>query len=338
MSDARGFPWASGSPKRAQRILVAILIGLFAASLHYFKPGGNGGLSDFSTVWYGSSLIAKGLDPYSMVGPHRIIDLPSPVFYPAPALVAVLPLTVFSVEHAGVVFVFISAALLAFGVTRESWYLLPLFPSVPFLTSARLGQWSMLMTAALYIPTIAALAICKPQASIPVVAASTKTKTWLAAALGGGVLIALSFILLPGWPVEWMKVLHSAEYFRAPILTIVGAPVAAVLLRWRNPEAWLIFTAACLPQTWYPYNALILLVVAATYREACMLSLISSAGWLVTYAFFAGEWRSAETQLVMQHALILFGYFPAAFLVLRRPGSGPSPLWIQWLIRARSRA
>ena len=93
-----------------------------------------------------------------------------------------------------------------------------------------------------------------------------------------------------------------------------------------------------MPQTWYPYNALILLVVAATYREACVLSLISSAGWFVTYGFFAGEWRSAETQLVMQYALILFGYFPATFVVLRRPNSGPSPLWLQWLMRARPRA
>jgi hypothetical protein len=321
-----------------QRILVAVLIGLAAASLHYFKPGSNGGPSDFSTVWYGSSFIGKGLNPYSLVGPHRVIDLPSPVFYPAPALVAVLPLTVLSAEHAGVVFVFISAALLAFGATRESWYLLPLFPSVPFLTSARLGQWSMLMTAALYIPVIAALAICKPQASIPVVAASTEKKTWLAGGVGGSVLLVLSFILMPAWPTEWMKLLRSAEYFRAPIMTIVGVPIAAVLIRWRRPEAWLIFTAACLPQTWYPYNALILLAVAATYREACVLSLISSAGWFVTYAFFAGAWRSAETQLVMQYALILFGYLPATFVVLRRPGSGPSPLWLQWLMPARSRA
>lgn len=338
MSDARGFPWASGPPDRAQRIVVALIIGLVAASLHYFKPGGSGGLSDFSTLWYGSSFLVKGLNPYSMIGPHRVIDLPSPVFYPAPALVAVLPLTVFSVEHAGVVFVFISAALLAYGATREGWYLLPLFPSVPFLTSARLGQWSMLMTAALYVPWIAALGICKPQASIPVLAASTERKTWLAAALGGGLLLAVSFILMPAWPAEWMKLLRSSDYFRAPIMTVIGMPVALILLRWKRPEAWLVFTAACLPQTWYPYNSLILIAVAATYREACALSLISSAGWFATYAFFAGDWRSAETQLVMQYASVLFGYFPATFVVLRRPASGPSPLWLESLMRVSVRS
>jgi hypothetical protein len=87
-----------------------------------------------------------------MIGPDKLIDLPSPVFYPAPALVAMIPFTALPVRLAGALFVFVSAALLAFGATRDGWHMLPLFPSVAFMTSSRLGQVSAFMCAALYIP------------------------------------------------------------------------------------------------------------------------------------------------------------------------------------------
>jgi hypothetical protein len=84
-----------------------------------------------------------------------------------------------------------------------------------------------------------------------------------------------------------------------------------------------------MPQTWYPYNALILLVVAYTYREACVLSLVSSAAWLIAYAFFVGEWRSEQTQRVLTLVLIGFCYLPAVIVVLRRPNHGTPPIWLK---------
>jgi hypothetical protein len=323
------------TPTKIHRLLVALPIAAAAAAMHFFAAGRNGSLSDFSILWFGSRVLASGGNPYSMIGPHSAIDLPSAVFYPAPALVATMPFTLIPVQFAGTVFVFISAALLAFGVTRDGWHRLPIFPSVAFMTSARLGQVSSLMCAALFIPALTFFSVVKPQASIPILGASSRSREWIIAATGAAVLTAISFAMFPEWPGEWWNTLSKADYFRPPIMTLPGALTGLVMLRWRRPEGWLVFLAACLPQTWYPYNGLILLTVAATYREASLLSLTSSLAWLVTYAFLVGEWRSPETRAVMQNVLIGFGYLPAVLVILRRPNIGPEPFWVRWLMNRK---
>ena len=324
------------APSPLMRILVAIVIGAAAAAMNYFSPGRNGSLSDFSILWFGSKVLRSGGNPYAMIGPDGVIDLPSPVFYPAPALVAVMPFTLMPVELAGALFIFLSSALLAFGATRDGWHRLPIFPSVAFMTSARLGQVSALMCAALFIPAITFFSVIKPQASIPILGASRKGRDWLIALFGGAFLIGISFLLFPGWPAEWWSTLEKADYFRPPIMTLPGVFIALVLLRWRRPEAWLVFLAACLPQTWYPYNGLILLTVAFTYREAAVLSLVSSFGWLIAYGWLIGEWRSPETRAVMQSVLIAVCYLPAVIVVLGRENNGPEPLWLSWLLNRKN--
>ena len=335
MSKGRSSPLALHQPATVQRVLLAIVIGLAAAAMHYFSAARNGSLSDFSILWFGGKLLGSGANPYALIGPQQTIDLPSHVFYPAPALVAIMPFTLVPVHFAGAVFVFASSALLVFGATRDGWHLIPIFPSVAFMTSARLGQVSILMCAALFIPALTFFSVIKPQASIPILGASRSVREWILAGAGAVLLAGASFLLLPDWPREWLSTLATADYFRPPIMTLPGIGIALVLLRWRRPEAWLVFLAACLPQTWYPYNGLILLTVAANYREASALSLISSFGWLVTYAWFVGEWRAPETRAVMQNVLISLGYLPAVIVILRRENGGPGPWWLSWLLLNR---
>jgi hypothetical protein len=149
------------------------------------------------------------------------------------------------------------------------------------------------------------------------------------------VLLAVSFALLPSWPAEWLHLIRATQYFTPPIASVLGAPIALVLLRWKRPEAWLVFVSACMPQTWYPYNCLILLLVASTYREASGLSLLSSAGWLFTLAFLSAEWRGEGTRRAMQLTMLLVGYLPVLILILRRPNVGPTPVWLRWASRGR---
>jgi len=338
MSDGKVFPWGENKPTRNQRIVVALVIAAVAASMHFFVPSGPRSPSDFSPLWHGAKALLSGSDPYLLIGPHKAIDLPSAVNYPAPALLLVSPFTLLPEVLAGTAFVFISSALLAFGVTRSGWQLLPIFPSIVFTTSARIGQWSIIMTAAVFIPLLAFVACAKPTASLPVVGSSSHRRTIVAAALGLAVLTVISLAILPSWPAHWMSVLQGADYFKPPILSLRGAAIALVLLRWRREEAWLVFIAACMPQTWYPYNGLILFAVARTYTEASFLSLISSAGWLVCYQYFVGEFRAEDTRFAMQSFLIAFGYLPAVILVLQRPNIGSGPIWLNWALRRFSRA
>jgi hypothetical protein len=312
-------------------LLFSLAIGLFGACLHYFRPGPDGGLSDFSGLWYGADVLIAGENPYDMIGPGEPIDLPSNLYYPAPALVAVMPFLLFSVDLAGALFVFLSAALLAFGLTADGWYRIPMLVSVPFLTSARLGQGSTLMTAAVFLPALAFFSIVKPQGSLPVITGSTSRLTWIFAAAGTLIMVAVSFALLPSWFGAWTGEVGGSEYFSAPIVSAGGPFIALVLLRWRRAEAWLVLMSACLPQTWYAYNALILLVVAATYREACLLSLVSSFAWLAAYYYAPGEIRSPETQEMFRNVVIASGYVPATIMILRRTNEGPSPVWLRTL-------
>jgi len=337
MNESHGLPWKLPHPTRDRRIAFAICAGLVAAALHYFRAGGHGGLSDFSLLWYGSKLLSEGRNPYELIGPHLPINLPSNLYYPAPALIGVMPLVLFPVEVAGAVFVFISASLLAYAITADGWFRIPLLLSVSFFTAARLGQWSMLFTAAFFLPALGFFAIAKPQSSLPVLVASTTRRTLIFAIAGTIVLTAIAFLILPSWVSSWLGQVGSSEFFRAPILSIQGAFIALVLLRWRRAESWLVFSSACLPQTWYPYNALILMVVASTYREASALSLVASAGWLAAYALAPGDLRSPETQSMFRGVLIGLCYLPATILILRRDNSGPMPVWITAVRKLRHR-
>lgn len=327
-SDTRRVPWSLPTPSVAARVIASVAIGLFAAALHYFKPGDNGGLSDFSLIWYGSKLLLHGQNPYVLIGPHLQIDLPSHLYYPAPALVAGIPFTLLPVGIAGAAFVFLSAGFLTYGITSDGWYRLPLLFSVSFFTAARLGQWSILFTAAVFLPILAVFAIAKPQASLPVLAGARTRSTFTFAVVGALFLVALSFLFLPTWVPDWAGRLSSAGYFRAPLMSVMGLPIAIVLLRWRRAEAWLVFISACVPQTWYPYNGLVLMAVASTYREASVLSLTSSVAWLIAYMALPGDSRSIETQAMFRGVLIAFCYMPAVIVVLRRPHDGYRPAWM----------
>lgn len=329
-SVARGFPWGSNRPTTTQRIVVALVIALGAALLNYFRAAKTNGFSDFTQLWYGARLMLAGRNPYQMIGPGKFVHMPTPLFYPAPAFVSVMPLTLFSYHIAGAVFIFISALLLAWGSTRDSWHRLPIFPSVAFLTSAQLGQWSILMTSAVFIPAVALIAVAKPQSSAAIVGSTPNKLTVIASIVGAAVLLAFAFAMMPGWFGEWRQMIRTTSYFVPPIARTGGIAIALVLLRWRRNDAWLIFLAACLPQTWYPYNGLLLLVVAETYREACALSLFSSAVWMMVYLFLPGEMRSDETRELWGTLLVVSSYLPATLLILRRPNEGPGPWWLSF--------
>jgi len=323
-----GFPWGSNRPTRRQRAVVSAGIAVAAALLNYFRAAENGGFCDFSYLWFGARMLLVGQNPYQLIGPGKLVQLPTPVFYPASSFVTVMPLTLLPVHLAGAIFVFISVLLLAWGSTENGWHLLPMFPSVAFLTSAQLGQWSILMTAALFIPFVALIAAAKPQSFAPIAGSSSSKLPLVASLVGGVVLIGLSFTLMPHWFSEWRRVVGNTNHYVAPIARTGGIAIALVLLRWRRSDAWLVLIAACLPQTWYPYNGLLLLTVAETYREACALSLFSSAVWMMVYLLIPGEMRTDQTRELWGTLLVASSYLPATLLVLRRPNKGPSPWWL----------
>jgi hypothetical protein len=321
-------------PTTRSRLFVAALIGLVGAVIvHRQYSRAVNVHTDFGVVWFGARAIAHGVDPYSLIGPGRTFDYPWPLIYPATALVAVMPLAPFTEHLAACIFVGLSSFVLAFGVTKKGWHLLPLFATEAYANSARLGQWSMLFTAFLFFPSIGVILGAKPQAAFPLLASTTSRRgIWLAVA-GGLILIAVSLTLQPNWPVRWIEEVRSYPYMDPPISRFGGPLVLLALVRWRRPEAWLIVALACMPQAPGWYNALPLFTIPAGLGEAVALASVATAlGWigatLIPQAISAPDYYAW-----LGGVIVVSVYLPATALVLRRPNRGPSAAWLKVFLR-----
>jgi hypothetical protein len=229
---------------------------------------------------------------------------------------------------AATAFVAVSAGLLAYAVTQDGWYRLPLFLSSAFIIAARAAQWSPLMTAALCLPGLAWVFAAKPNLTLALLAYARSSKAIKVAILGAALLLLLSLVVLPRWPVDWIASVRSVDQFTIPITRLGGPFVLLALLRWRRPEARLIVVLACIPQTPYWYETLPLMLVPATYRESLSFSLFSSLGFLVE-RYLVGNQPNVPFHDVGT-LMIAFAYLPAVILLLPRPNIGDLPEWMRF--------
>ena len=331
-----GFPWGENCPTRNQRLLFALVIALASSAWWVekffsdpFDPQTPRLISDFDQVWLGATALLNGGDPYVLMGPGKVFHMDYPVLYPATAFVAAIPFAFLTQMGGTLAFIFVSTFLMAYGITADGWHRVPVFASLPFITSVWLGQWSMLFTAALFLPWVAVASAIKPQTALPIVAASSSRATPIAAVVGGLVLLAISLMYMPTWPLEWWRAIWSSPHMSAPVARLGGFAILLVLLRWRRPEAWLVLILACLPQTSYPYNVLVLLALANTWREAAILSVASTIGSVPELRVDIHELSRLRT---MGDLMVISTFLPATIMILRRPNEGVGPWWMQ-LIR-----
>jgi hypothetical protein len=316
-------------PSLTSRVIVAVLIGLFGAAVTIGQYSGKAGAhTDFGMLWFGARSLFHGMDPYPLIGPGRAFNYTWPLIYPLPAVISVMPLAGFAESVAATLFVGLSSALLSFGLSRDGWYRMPLFISEAFLSSARLGQWSILLTAALFLPWLAIFAIAKPQSSIPVLAGSTSRRPIAFAIAGGVVLLAISTVLQPHWIAEWFAGVRNARHMEPPITRFAGFLVLLVLLRWRRPESWLVLSLACLPQSWGWYGTLPLFTVPATFGQAVFLAGVAVVGGNVAAMVIPAHPTANGFYYWAGSVVMITIYLPSVILILRRPNEGPLPAWM----------
>ncbi len=298
------------------RVLVALGISLVAGSYFYARSRN---AADLTLINFGSEALLNGGNPYRLAGPGMVFDAPWGSLYPATAYVVGIPLLFVSETSGTVVFLCLSTFLLAFGATREGWFRLPMFLSIPFMWSAMQVQWTILFSAAVFLPWIACIASVKPQTAIPVIAGAENPRhSIIAALIGSLVLLAVSLMLLPTWPLDWITVVRSgSSHIEPAVMQTGGFLIPLVLLRWRSRDAWLVMLMALLPQTPYPYSVLPLLTIAKTFRESLFLS-FASLGLLATN-FLPGDIHSLAMVPTLGMIAVLASYLPAvAVVVLRR--------------------
>ena len=281
-------------------------------------------MGDFDQIRFGAKALIDGADPYLLIGPGRAYNSDFPLLYPATALVVALPFTLMSAQAAAIVFMWLSVFALAYALTADGLYRLPLFLSSAFVIAARRVQWSPVFTAATLLPGLAWVYVCKPNIGIALLASSSTWRAIRTAVVGGGIILVLSLILFPAWPREWLEAVAKAQQTTAPITRRFGFLIALTLLRWRRPEARLLLAMACVPHTPYWYDVLPLLLIPSTFRESLILSFVVSCGFLYELV-----WPITATTIVgvyhgLANDMVLFAYLPALIMILRRPNISSS--------------
>lgn len=325
MSKATSAPNKLRSPTRRGRLLAALAVGAFAGGAAWVashRPGFS--IPDFHTWWTAARALLDGQNPYVAVA--KELGPGFAFFSPLPAAVFSVPLAVLRPDVALATYSACSAALLAFVATRSSYNPLLMFLSASFAHATVMGQWSMLLTAALFAPALAFVGAAKPNVGAAIVATLASWR----AALAMLAVAAASLALMPSWPIEWLTAVQSSTWHYSPLRTPAALALLA-LLRWRRPEARLVAALSVVPQSPFVYEAMPLFFVPRSRPEFYSL-VIGSDLALAVYALNSGLPHEEYLRL-NGLAVGTFMFLPALVMVLRRPNAGPAPQWLERRIR-----
>lgn len=306
----------SGRPlSRGERVALALLVGVVCAlgfwavtrRIPQFVA------KDFTYPWRAARALLAGLDPYVVMQPTGPYPYESRFPYPLPAALVVVPLAWLSAAVAGAAFFGLSAAALTWallaggGGLARLWMLV----SAPFAMALVLGQWSPLLVAGALLPACAWALSLKPTLGL----ALFVSRPSRAAVVGGAVLALIGLLLVPAWPVEWVRAARATVGHPAFVTQPFGWLPLLALLRWRDRDARLVALLACVPQNPYFYDQLPLWLVARSGRAAAALTALS---WL---AFAGTKSVCGDPHFCGDEAqpwVLWLLYVPATVLVLAR--------------------
>ena len=303
-------------PPTGVRAVIALVIGAVSGFIcHATLVRRNVLAGDFTWTWRAARILLEHHDPYRVIQATGGYPFDDRLNYPLPAALVSLPFAPFPPVLAGALFVGISAALLAWVATREDYHWLPLFLSAPFLKVLLAPQWSPLLVAAALTPALQFLLVAKPNEGLAMFAYNP---TWKGVVLGA-LLLLVSLLILPGWPVEWLHNLSRAPQYGAPAFFFLGPLLLLAALRWRTPEGRMLLAFALVPQRLLAYDQLGLWLIPRRWWSSLLFSVMS---WPALVAWVSppalGYPKSAVFELTDLLTMCCI-YLPALYMVLRRP-------------------
>ena len=295
-----------------KRIILTTVVGVASAILCYIRLAQREQIAaDFTFSWRAAWFLLDGQNPYTAIQPTGDYPFQTFFYYPLPAALVAIPFSFLSPYLAGALFFGLGSGLLAFAVTREGWKHMAIFLSAPYWVALAVAQWSPLVVAAMLLPWMQWLLVCKPNLG----AAGFLYRPTRIGLIGAALLLGLSLILLPSWPMDWLSLLRSLEGHPPPILILPFGPLIAIaLLRWRLPESRLLLGLSMLPQLLLFYDQLPLWLLAPDLKLGLLYSVLSWVAYLIWRLTgidpASGQILSQPTQLILA-----FLYLPALVLL-----------------------
>lgn len=284
----------------ARNFIVSASIGVASGVLcwlllSHFHLGG----ADFNWPYRAARDLLSGVDPYSHT-PEGTIP------YPLPAAIPAFPLVFFPPEVAGAIFFGVSSGLLALGLIRQDPARLLIFLAYPYWSALMAAQWTPLLMCAAFFPLALAFSVVKPQIGAPVALTHLSRR----GVIGALVLLIASLVLLPRWPIEWVKQLGGYQHF-VPLLVLPGPLLALALCWYHDRDSRLLFLSSIMPQRWF-YDSFLLWLIPKSRRS--ILATVACS-WLI------GVWRWYHIPHTMQQVgrwIVIGFYVPMLVVVLAR--------------------
>jgi hypothetical protein len=313
----------TGTAVPRKGLTAPLIIATLAAAYVVLRGTSDPTVSDFDQLWHGARALMRGVNPYSVVGPNREFQWDS-LYYPLPAMLVVSPLAFLPLLAARACFAAISAGLLAAALRREGSVRLLVFLSAPLLIAIGRGQWSPLILAAAYLPWLAWIGVAKPHIALAVLPLSQQPRAALmAAALGGGALLIVSFIVEPGWVGAWRAAVGIKGDTAPVLLRAGGFGILLALLRWRRRDARMLVALGSMPQTPSFYDAVPLFAIPRGFRETAGLVIAGNVALLLLVSGIGLRldemWVRFNERVELWSLVCL--YLPCTWIVLRRPNA-----------------
>jgi hypothetical protein len=299
--------------ERVCAIVLAAALACAATSLsfHWWPDHSN----DVEILWHAGRMLLQGMDPYPLAPQFSRW----PLYYPLPAVLLALPLTLLSFHGASVVWVGFIAGAFAWALSiRGRWALLALLSGASVHALAN-GQSTPLLVAAAILPGWGGLFTIKPNTGLAMFAAYP-TKS---AVIGSLVILIVSVAVLPAWPVEWLQTIRDAPHIVAPISRPFGWLLLLAGIRWRDPRARLLLALAIIPQNLLPHETVALALVP---RNVLEMGIYVVGSWITLLAVstHASGVAPADLHLLVEAVwpyMLACIYLPMLWLVLRSPRS-----------------
>jgi len=284
------------------RIIASAAVGILSGAFCWFLMKHlHQGAADFGWAIHLAQRVVARQNPY---------DTPFEQ-YPLPAALFGLPFLPFAPELAAGLFWGISSSLLAFGLTRQGYTRLLVFLAYPYWAGILTVQWSPIIAASAFFPSLFAVTMAKPQVGFPVFVTHLTRRGVLMC-----VIVACATIVIkPNWPLLWLRQTANYQHF-IPLLVLPGPLLLLALLRYRERSTWLLLASALMPQRWF-FDSFTLWLIPRSRREIL---------WTAFLSWGAGVWRwyhVPQTFVDVGRCTVVSIYLPMmVLLMLRRTRRG----------------